>query len=75
MPYSFACRDFPGMGDCPGFFTSETRGELWHHIELHEREAHAGDPTQWSSDDRQTIEALIRSTRDHGGLGRPPDTQ
>lgn len=69
MAYSFACKEFPGMGDCPGFFTSKTQDELWHHIGLHEREAHGGDPAQWSSDDRQTIEALIRPTREDPSTG------
>lgn len=62
MPYSYACRDFPGMEDCPAVFTTETREELWRHAELHGREAHGENPSEWTEDDRKTIEAAIRET-------------
>jgi hypothetical protein len=49
------------MDACPGAFTADTEPELWKHIELHAREAHHEDPTQWSADDKQGMKNIIRS--------------
>jgi predicted small metal-binding protein len=60
MAYTYRCADFPGMEACPGAFTAATEAELWNHIELHAREAHQENPSQWSDDDRQGVKAAIR---------------
>ena len=59
--YSYACKDYPGMENCPGSFTAQTEPELWKHIELHAGEAHQEDPSQWSVDDRKMLKGLIRA--------------
>ena len=62
MPvYSYACRDYPGMEQCPGQFHSATTDELWKHIELHAKVAHDENPEAWSSEDRAQIRALVAS--------------
>ncbi len=63
MPYSYSCKDFPGMEKCRGSFAAETEVELWKHIELHAREAHEEDPAKWSPDDRNGVKGIIRYTR------------
>ena len=60
MAHSYNCRDYPGMGSCPGSFTAESEAELWKHIELHAAEAHQEDPSAWSADDRRQIKQIIR---------------
>ncbi len=59
MAFTYACSDYPGMAPCPGKFTAGTEDELWEHIELHALVVHGKDPTEWSDDDRSTIQALI----------------
>ena len=59
MAFTYACSDYPGMAPCPGKFTAGTEDELWEHIELHDLVVHGKDPTEWSDDDRSTIQALI----------------
>ena len=62
MPvYSYACKDYPGMEQCPGQFHSATVEELWKHIELHARHAHDENPEAWSSEDRAQMAALMTS--------------
>lgn len=60
MAYAYACKEFPGMEDCPGFFVTKTEDELWQVLEVHGRIAHGEDPSQWSADDRRQIQELIR---------------
>jgi predicted small metal-binding protein len=62
MPYSYNCREYPGMEQCPGSFVAETENELWKHIELHAREAHGEDPSQYSEDEVRAVKDLIRHT-------------
>ena len=62
MQYSFGCADYPGMEGCPGTFRAATEEELWKHIELHGREAHADIPEDWSDEERRQIGDLIRPT-------------
>ena len=57
--YAYACRDYPGMEQCPGQFVAETEAELWRLIELHAKEAHGEDPSSWSDDDRAYLKKLI----------------
>ncbi len=61
MAFTYACSDYPGMAPCPGRFTAETEDELWEHIELHALVVHGEDPTEWSNEDRSTIQSLITS--------------
>ena len=42
---------YPGMEQCPGSFVAQTQDELWKHIELHAREAHGDDPSQYSEEE------------------------
>jgi hypothetical protein len=60
MAYSYKCADYPGMQSCPASFTAATKAELWKHIELHGATAHEEKPEQWSPEERQQIEKLIR---------------
>jgi hypothetical protein len=50
------------MEACPASFTAETEKELWKHIEVHGATAHQEDPSKWSSEERQQMKKLIRST-------------
>jgi hypothetical protein len=59
VAFTYVCAQFPGMGDCPGNFTTATEGELWQLVELHGRVAHEEDPALWSNEDRQQIGAII----------------
>jgi len=59
--YSYACSDYPEMDSCPSQFTSETKEELWKHIELHAVQAHGEDPSSWTSEDRGFLDTLIVS--------------
>ena len=62
MPvHSYACKDYPGMEQCPGQFRSATTEELWKHIELHAKLAHDENPEAWSSEDRAQMAALMTS--------------
>lgn len=60
MAHSYRCGDHPGMEACPASFTAETQAELWKHIEMHATTAHQENPAQWSSEDREQIEKLVR---------------
>jgi hypothetical protein len=59
--YSYACKDYPGMEECPGHFVAETQDELWKLLELHASVAHGEDPAAWSEDDRACLKALIKT--------------
>ena len=59
--HSYACKDYPGMGACPGQFVAETEDELWKLMELHASVAHGEDPREWSDEDRKYLETLIKS--------------
>jgi hypothetical protein len=48
------------MEACPASFTAETEAELWKHIEMHATTAHQENPAQWSSEDREQMEKLVR---------------
>jgi predicted small metal-binding protein len=50
------------MEGCPGFIVAESEREVLKHVELHAREAHGEDPAQWSGEERQTVNDLIRRT-------------
>lgn len=60
MAVSYACKEFPGMGECPGYFVTETEDELWKVLDVHARVAHDENPEEWSQEDRDQIRALIR---------------
>ncbi|MDP8976999.1 MAG: DUF1059 domain-containing protein [Actinomycetota bacterium] len=56
MAYSLRCAEVGG--DCPAAFTTETRGELLRHLELHAAQAHHDPPL-----DSQTRAQLERRMR------------
>jgi predicted small metal-binding protein len=62
MPYSYNCREYPGMEECPGSFVAASEEEVFKHVELHASEAHGEDPAQWSEEEAQMVKDLIRST-------------
>jgi predicted small metal-binding protein len=62
MPYSYNCREYPGMEECPGSFVASSEEEVLKHCELHAREAHGEDPAQWSEEEAQMVKDLIRPT-------------
>jgi hypothetical protein len=62
MPYSYNCREYPGMEECPGSFVAASEQEVLKHVELHAREAHVEDPAQWSEEEEQMVQDLIRRT-------------
>jgi hypothetical protein len=59
--YSYACKDYPGMEDCPGHFIATTKDEVWKLMELHATVAHGEDPGEWSDEDRAYLKTLIKS--------------
>ncbi len=59
--YSYACKDYPGMEDCPGQFVAQSPDEVWKLMELHASVAHGEDPTGWSDEDKAYLKTLIRS--------------
>ena len=59
MPYTYRCRDFPGMEACPASFTAESEPEVMKHVELHAEVAHGEDPRQWSESDRDQVRKLM----------------
>jgi predicted small metal-binding protein len=59
MPYTYRCRDYPGMEACPASFTAESASEVMKHVELHAEVAHREDPKQWSQDDKDQLQKLI----------------
>ena len=58
--FSYACKDYPGMEDCPGHFAAETQEELWKLMELHAVVAHGEDPSSWDADTRAYLGTLIK---------------
>ncbi len=59
--YSYACKDYPGMEDCPASVVAATQDELVKLVELHSVVAHGEDPSAWSEEDRAFLMALIKS--------------
>jgi hypothetical protein len=59
--YSYACKDYPEMEECPGHFVAQTEDEIWKLIELHASVAHGEDPAAWSDEDRAYLEMLIKT--------------
>ncbi len=59
--HSYACKDYPGMDACPGYFVAETEDEIWKLMELHASVAHGEKPGEWSDEDRKYLETLIKS--------------
>ena len=59
--FSYACKDYPEMESCPGYFISETESELFKMIELHASVAHGEDPSAWSNEDKAYLKTLIKS--------------
>ena len=62
MPYSYDCRDYAGMEECPGSFVAASEEDVFKHVELHAREAHGEDPAKWSEEEAQMVKDLIRPT-------------
>jgi hypothetical protein len=62
MPYSYACRVYPGMEECPGSFVAASEEEILKHVELHARVAHGEDPARWSEAEVEIVQDLIRPT-------------
>ena len=58
--FTYACKDFPGMEECPGRFSAKTEGEIWKLMELHASVAHGEDPGAWTAEGRAQLKALIR---------------
>ncbi len=58
--FSYACKDYPGMEDCPGKITAATEGEIMKLMELHAVVAHGEDPSSWSEEDRAFLATLIK---------------
>ena len=58
---SYACKDYPGMEDCPFSVAAATEEEVWRQMELHAIEAHGEDPTAWSDEDRAYLKTLIKA--------------
>ena len=58
--HSYACKDYPEMKACPGYFVAETEGEIWKLMELHAAVAHGEDPGEWSDEDRKYLKTLIK---------------
>ena len=59
--HSFACKDYPGMEECPGRFYAETEDELWKLAELHAAVAHKENPAAWAAEDRRQVKTLIKT--------------
>jgi hypothetical protein len=59
--YSYSCRNYPGMEDCPGHFDAASEGEIWKLIELHASIAHREDPAGWTAEDRAYLKTLIKT--------------
>jgi predicted small metal-binding protein len=58
--YSYACRNYPGMEQCPGRFYVDSEDEIWKLIEVHASTAHGEDPAAWTAQDRAYIKTFIR---------------
>lgn len=59
--YSYACKDYPEMEECPGYFVAQTEDEIWKLMELHASVAHQEDPAAWSDEDRTYLKTLIKT--------------
>ena len=59
--YSYACKDYPGMEECPGRFYAETEDEVWKLMELHASVAHGEDPAAWTAEDRAQAKKLFKT--------------
>ena len=60
IKYSYACKDYPGMEDCPGAVTAASEEEVWKLMETHAQVAHGENPDDWSEEDRSFLKTLIR---------------
>ena len=58
--YSYACKDYPGMEECPGKVTASSKDEVIRLMELHAVLAHGEDPSQWTDEDRAFLNGLIK---------------
>ncbi len=58
--FSYACKDYPGMEECPFKVVAESEDEVWKLMELHAVVAHGEDPSAWSDDDRTEIAKLVK---------------
>ena len=58
--YSYACKHYPGMEDCPGKVVAATQDEVVKLMELHAVVAHGEDPSSWSDEDRAFLAKLIK---------------
>ena len=61
MAYSYACKDYEGMEDCPGKVVAATADEVWKLMELHAVVAHGEDPSTWDDDTRKYVKTLIKT--------------
>ncbi len=59
--YSYACKDYPGMEECPGRFCAATEDEILKLVELHASVAHGEDPAAWTAEGRAFLKTLIRT--------------
>jgi len=59
--FSYACKDYPGMENCPGKVVAASEDELVKMIELHAVIAHGEDPSAWSVEDRAYLMTLVKS--------------
>ena len=58
--YSYACKDYPGMEACPGYFVAKTEQEVMKLMALHAAVAHDEDPSAWSDEDKSYLKTLIK---------------
>ena len=66
MPYSYNCREYLGMEECPGSFVAASKEGVLKHVELHAREAHGEDPA------RSGLKKRRRGSRT--SFGPPPNS-
>ena len=59
--YSYACKDYPGLEECPGRFYAATEDEVWKLIELHASVAHGEDPAALTAEGRAYLKTLIKT--------------
>ena len=59
--YSYACKDYPGMEECPGRFYAATEDEIWKLMELHASVAHGEDPVAWTAEGRAYLKTLMKT--------------
>lgn len=58
--FTYACKDYPGMEECPGKVTASSKDEVIRLMELHAVLAHGEDPSQWTDEDRAFLNGLIK---------------